>query len=462
MGCAVASQAAIIWNDDFDTDTSANYVSRNYSTVSVTPDTKTYFNFDFGGAWPYDELTYTEAVAHSRAKAAIPSAPGTSSTKALYFRVNEDQAETTSVEIAWVHPKDLYIFGDYTATWDMWYETTTSGTSTQGSLYGLEWRGPKIWSQELTGPGYQFSVIGDGSSSQDYRCYKGSFTQLGSLGNGGWGASVGTGGTGSQPFQNNNNSWYNTYFTVASGSYIAGTPSGQWTKVELKRNGSNISHKLFKTGDTTGLLINSINDDAYYGGVPMLGMWDPAGSPRPSNQPIFCLYDNFQIDGTLGALVTGKWTPGELYDITLPESRFKFPQAATATIVDGDGTTVLGKSSLYFVDAEGNYELVVPANKQGFICFKYSNWLSKKVAFDTTGGNQTGLDFTSLNGDCNGDDFITTDDYLIISEHFDTFFDPLDPNNGFDARGDLNYEGNITTDDYLILSNNFDLAGDCS
>jgi|GEM_PF-3452476 len=59
------------------------------------------------------------------------------------------------------------------------------------------------------------------------------------------------------------------------------------------------------------------------------------------------------------------------------------------------------------------------------------------------------------NGDCDGSNAITTDDYLVLSDSFDLGSE--DP--GYDARADLNGDGFITTDDYLILSANFDLSG---
>lgn len=77
-----------------------------------------------------------------------------------------------------------------------------------------------------------------------------------------------------------------------------------------------------------------------------------------------------------------------------------------------------------------------------------------KTFYSHPGNDPLSLQF--LAGDCDNDDFITTDDYLILSDSFDT--STGDP--GFDARADIDGNGSITTDDYLILSTNFDLSGE--
>jgi len=71
--------------------------------------------------------------------------------------------------------------------------------------------------------------------------------------------------------------------------------------------------------------------------------------------------------------------------------------------------------------------------------------------------SETNLPVANLvNGDCDGNNTITTDDYLILSDAFDT----VRGGTGFDARADLNKDGFVTTDDYLTLSTNFDKEGE--
>lgn len=66
------------------------------------------------------------------------------------------------------------------------------------------------------------------------------------------------------------------------------------------------------------------------------------------------------------------------------------------------------------------------------------------------------LPFHLKNGDCDGNNSVTTDDYLIFNGAFDT----TNGDDAFDPRADLDGDNNVTTDDYLLLSNNFDQDGD--
>lgn len=85
-----------------------------------------------------------------------------------------------------------------------------------------------------------------------------------------------------------------------------------------------------------------------------------------------------------------------------------------------------------------------------------SHWLRKVVSINTTSADATGVNVALINGDCDGGNFINTDDYLVLSGAFDTIQgDPL-----YVAGADLDDNGIVNTDDYLILNENFDLTGD--
>ncbi len=66
------------------------------------------------------------------------------------------------------------------------------------------------------------------------------------------------------------------------------------------------------------------------------------------------------------------------------------------------------------------------------------------------------VDFVLRLGDCDGDNYVGSNDYLILNAAFDTSVADA----GFDARADLNGDGYVGTDDYLILNENFDNSGD--
>lgn len=87
------------------------------------------------------------------------------------------------------------------------------------------------------------------------------------------------------------------------------------------------------------------------------------------------------------------------------------------------------------------------------VAFKGSHWLRTVVSSVAIpiGGNVT-VDATLINGSVDGNNIVNTDDYLILSEHFDELVTQ-------GTLGDLDHSGAITTDDYLILSDNFDTVG---
>lgn len=74
----------------------------------------------------------------------------------------------------------------------------------------------------------------------------------------------------------------------------------------------------------------------------------------------------------------------------------------------------------------------------------------------TLGGTIDGLPVLLINGDCNGDNYVGSDDYLILNTAFDT----STGDTNFDSRADLNGDNYVGTDDYLILNQNFDREGD--
>jgi len=109
------------------------------------------------------------------------------------------------------------------------------------------------------------------------------------------------------------------------------------------------------------------------------------------------------------------------------------------------------------VDSGGNFTVPSPMPRGTYnFSVKTTHWLRQATSVNTGPGNVTGVTFTPINGDCDGSNVITTDDYLILSNSFDLTLEDT----GFDVRADLDDNDAITTDDYLILSGNFDTEGD--
>lgn len=112
------------------------------------------------------------------------------------------------------------------------------------------------------------------------------------------------------------------------------------------------------------------------------------------------------------------------------------------------------------VSTRGNTEFSVHLDnlqRETFdITFKCGSGLAKSsLDIDCSAGTAV-LDLNLLNGDVNGDNIVSTDDYLLLSHAFDST--PVDDN--WLAAADLTGDGYVGTDDYLILNDNFDLVGD--
>ena len=91
------------------------------------------------------------------------------------------------------------------------------------------------------------------------------------------------------------------------------------------------------------------------------------------------------------------------------------------------------------------------------ILAKGPTWLAQSAGmFNITNTGVFNLNFSLKNGDCDGDNYIGTDDYLILNDSFDKVSEDIT----FDPRADLNLDNYVGTDDYLLLNANFDVTGD--
>lgn len=88
--------------------------------------------------------------------------------------------------------------------------------------------------------------------------------------------------------------------------------------------------------------------------------------------------------------------------------------------------------------------------------FKLLKGLKKSVEVNFTGAPLSIPGFVMTNGDCDGDNYIGTDDYLILNQSFDRTFEET----GYDDRADLDGDGYVGTDDYLLFNAGFDMQGD--
>ncbi len=107
------------------------------------------------------------------------------------------------------------------------------------------------------------------------------------------------------------------------------------------------------------------------------------------------------------------------------------------------------------VNQDGTYECKVNRVGPTVIAMRGMHFLrdSRPKLYLGLGATVLNQNFTLFNGDCNGDNVVNTDDYLMLNDNFDT-----EVTQGF--LGDLDEDRYVGTDDYLILNDAFDSIGE--
>ena len=117
-----------------------------------------------------------------------------------------------------------------------------------------------------------------------------------------------------------------------------------------------------------------------------------------------------------------------------------------------NGTTV--QYAPFVLTSENTYEFTTTLTGNLTVKAYQNHWLHRIFTVNVPGSSSVvGPSLTLVNGDVDSSNAITTDDYLVLSNNFDTEVEP-------GTLGDLDHDSFVTTDDYLILSANFDLSGD--
>jgi len=165
--------------------------------------------------------------------------------------------------------------------------------------------------------------------------------------------------------------------------------------------------------------------------------------------PVFL---NFRTNVIPPTMVSGEV---ELQDLaTVPTGRLVTIEVRPA------GSTVPVATAVVALTVSGNYSAslgMVLAPGSYDVTAKGAHWLRGKVASVAfTSAGATGVDFSLLNGDCDGDNEVAIGDYSLLSSSFgDCLGDP-----GYDALADLNGDDCVDIGDFAILSANFGLLGE--
>lgn len=110
------------------------------------------------------------------------------------------------------------------------------------------------------------------------------------------------------------------------------------------------------------------------------------------------------------------------------------------------------------VDSNGNFSTSdLPAVPGTYlVSVQERPWLRKNVGPVNTGSSQSGLMFSLINGDVDGDNEISIGDFAILSGAFGSM--PGDPT--WDVFADLDGDDEVSIGDYAIMSSNFGALGD--
>lgn len=153
------------------------------------------------------------------------------------------------------------------------------------------------------------------------------------------------------------------------------------------------------------------------------------------------------VNGGVNRLVSGKILLEDFVGLRPTTANIQFRDSGTGALLS-TWTSTIG--------LDGSFIAKSPGTRTYDISLKIDQWLKKSFRVDLSAHDATNVNFRLKNGDCNRDNYVGTDDYLIVNAAFDKAMGQP----GFDQRSDLDGDGFIGTDDYLIVNANFDLYGD--
>lgn len=273
----------VVFTDDFETNSSANWILFWGATNGV-PDYTLNWTFDYGGAY-YTFLGLTNLIP------AAPNSPD-GSTRALKFTVNNNDAVAATAG-ANIYPKNFSVSGNFALKFDLWinYPGNAGGTgtgvagSTQHAIFGINHLGTNVnWAapSASASDGIWFAAAGEGGDSRDYRSYIGNLsgTQIDFTGS----ATSGLVGT------NHTAAVFQSMFPAARFE-TAGAPGKNWVEVELRQTNNIILWIMDGT-----VIAQRTNTSAFTSGNIMLGLMDVFPSIAAPARDSFVLFDNVRVE----------------------------------------------------------------------------------------------------------------------------------------------------------------------
>ncbi len=273
----------VVFSDDFNTDTSANY-----DVIFSSADAEVNF------AWDYSAM-------------GIPAAPNGTGTLGVMFKAN--MVSPGATESVTITPIGEQFGGDYKLTFDMWVNANGpfpgGGTgSTEFITAGIGYDGVTPNVGGGTGSGAWFAACGEGGSSRDYRGYKFGNEQFVASGqylvgsNNNLDAGIAAYFPGLAP-----PAWQVTNYAQQSGTLSNGSVGFAWREIEIVRLGDTVTWTL------DGLPICKL--DATVGtpfpltGSISLGYADLFTSVSDNIDLSFGIIDNVKVEGWDGGDCNG-------------------------------------------------------------------------------------------------------------------------------------------------------------
>ncbi|MFN0068805.1 MAG: hypothetical protein ACKVYV_14355 [Limisphaerales bacterium] len=298
---AASAPAQVLFEDSFDTDTSAQW-SVFDGALNFTP--------DFTARWAFD-YSAQRYVANGVTNV-IPPAPGGTGTRGVKLTVNKDDVPAAAAVS--LFPKNQSFTGAYSVKFDMWlnYNGGAYGGSgsTEHAAFGLNHAGDKVvWADaNFLADGVFFSVAGEagaGATVGDYNAYAADGTipaEKRSGADGGFLDRDGDGATEEEVNPNQPATYPLKQIFPAPAFESSGAPGKHWVQVELRQvelGGTNrviwLMNGFVIADNDLGVLYQQQS------GTVMLGLMDLFQSIANPKEDNYVIYDNLRVTSLAGA-----------------------------------------------------------------------------------------------------------------------------------------------------------------
>ena len=286
-----------LFEDDFDTDTSANWTLFQDSGTG-TPDYTAEFSYDYSAD-------------------GVPPAPNTTggTTRGLKLTANNNDSIPDPAAVN-VYPNGQSFSGDFRLTVDayMSFDRGMVG-STEFILAGINHLGTQInWHNSTTSDGRFFAATAEGGAAQDYRSYTGNPSGAPTWNNNDAAAFLlGFPDRNGDGLADDNNIdpalaeiWPATAYEVAGSPFNASSVGASpWVEIEIRQEGGVISWSL--AGVT---MCSTLETSSFTSGNIMLGYMDIWSSISGDPPAQFGIFDNVKVEQiTYGPTPTPTNTP---------------------------------------------------------------------------------------------------------------------------------------------------------